>query len=159
MHDVGPFCREAGAGPGVVCLHSNASSSGQWRSLTDRLSTSFHVFAPDQYGSGKSPKWPSDRVSRLADEVELLEPVFARVGPSLALVGHSYGAALALMAAMTNPGRVCALALFEPTLFSVLDAETPTSNETDGIRYTVADASLALDRGDRDGAAARFIDY
>ena len=32
-----PFIREAGAGPGVVCLHSNASSSGQWRALMERL--------------------------------------------------------------------------------------------------------------------------
>lgn len=159
MHDVGPYFREAGAGPGVVCLHSNASSSGQWRSLMDSLSPRYHVLAPDLYGAGKSPEWPSDRVIRLADEVELLEPVFARAGPPLALVGHSYGAALALMAAMTNPSRVCALALFEPTLFSVLDAETPATNEADGIRHAVADASLALDRGDRDSAAERFIDY
>ena len=32
-----PFFREAGAGPGVVCLHSNASNSNQWRSLMDTL--------------------------------------------------------------------------------------------------------------------------
>ncbi len=31
-----PFFREAGTGPGVVCLHSNASTSGQWRGLMDR---------------------------------------------------------------------------------------------------------------------------
>ncbi len=33
-----PFFREAGAGPGVVCIHSNASTSGQWRGLMDLLS-------------------------------------------------------------------------------------------------------------------------
>ena len=32
-----PFVREAGSGPGVVCVHSNASSSGQWRGLMDLL--------------------------------------------------------------------------------------------------------------------------
>ena len=31
------FFREAGRGPGVVCLHSNASSSSQWRALMDGL--------------------------------------------------------------------------------------------------------------------------
>ena len=31
MHQLEPFFREAGAGPGVVCTHANASSSGQWR--------------------------------------------------------------------------------------------------------------------------------
>jgi pimeloyl-ACP methyl ester carboxylesterase len=90
-----PFCREAGAGPGVICLHSNASTSGQWRGLIDCLAPSFHVFAPDSYGAGKSPERPSDRVITLRDEVELIEPVLERAGDPLVLVGHSYGAAIA----------------------------------------------------------------
>jgi hypothetical protein len=31
------FFREAGDGPGVVCLHSNASSSSQWKPLMQHL--------------------------------------------------------------------------------------------------------------------------
>ena len=118
-----PYVREAGAGAGVVCLHSNASSSGQWRALLERLAPRFRVFAPDSYGSGKSPEWPSDRQIRLRDEVELIEPVLAAAGAPLALVGHSYGAAVALRAALDDPGRVRALAIYEPTLFALLDAE------------------------------------
>jgi pimeloyl-ACP methyl ester carboxylesterase len=140
-------------------LHSNASTSGQWRELMDRLSPSFRVLAPDCYGSGKSPEWPSDRVIQLRDEVAFLEPVFARAGSPLALVGHSYGAAVALIAAVTNPARVRALVLYEPTLFAIIDAEAPPPNDADGIRNAVADAGSALDAGDRDAAAERFIDY
>jgi pimeloyl-ACP methyl ester carboxylesterase len=154
-----PFFREAGAGPGIVCMHSNASTSGQWRSLLDLLAPKFHVLAPDSYGSGKSPEWPSDRVISLQDEVAFLEPVFAKAGAPLALVGHSYGAAVALIAALENPGCVRALALYEPTLFSLLDAEAPPPNEADGIRGAVAAASTALDAGNEDAAAERFIDY
>ena len=44
-----PFVREAGAGAGVVCLHSNASTSNQWRELMERLAPKFHVLAPDSY--------------------------------------------------------------------------------------------------------------
>ena len=117
---VGPFVREAGAGPGVVCLHANASTSGQWRGLMDRLATSFHVLAPDGYDAGRSPEWGSDRVIRLQDEVALIEPVLAAVGSPVRLVGHSYGGAIALMAAMANPSRVRSLVLYEPTLFSVI---------------------------------------
>jgi pimeloyl-ACP methyl ester carboxylesterase len=154
-----PFFREAGTGPGIVCVHSNASTSGQWRGLLDLLAPKFHVLAPDSYGSGKSPEWPSDRVISLHDEVAFLEPVFAKAGAPLALVGHSYGAAVALIAALENPGRVRALALYEPTLFSLLDAEVPPPNEADGIRGAVAAASAALDEGNQDAAAERFIDY
>lgn len=154
-----PFFREAGSGPGVVCLHANASSSAQWRGLLDMLAPSFHVFAPDGYGAGKSPQWPSDRVIQLADDAALLEPVLARAGSPLCLVGHSYGAAVALIAALANPGRVRALALYEPTLFALLEAESPSPNATAGIRQAVADASSALDAGDTDTAAQHFIDY
>jgi hypothetical protein len=51
------------------------------------------------------------------------------------------------------------MVLYEPIMFALLDAETPPPNEADGIRSAVADACLALDAGNPDGAAERFIDY
>jgi pimeloyl-ACP methyl ester carboxylesterase len=158
-----PFVREAGTepgvGPSVVCLHSNASGSSQWRELMEQLAPSYRVFAPDSYGSGKSPEWPSDREITLGDEVALIEPVLARAGRPLVLVGHSFGAAVALIAALADPSRVAALALYEPTLFSLIDADGPPPNEADGIRGAVAAATAALDAGDRERAAGHFIDY
>jgi pimeloyl-ACP methyl ester carboxylesterase len=159
MQPLSPFFREAGAGPGVVCLHANASSSSQWRALMDALAPRFRVLAADSYGAGRSPAWPTDRRVSLRDEAALLEPVFARVGEPFALVGHSYGAAVALVAALARPGRLRALALYEPTLFALLDAEAPPPNEADGIRMAVAGATAALDAGDLDGAAECFIDF
>jgi len=154
-----PYVRSAGAGPGVVCLHANASTSGQWRSLIDRLSGRYRVFAPDSYGAGKSPEWPSDRVISLRDEAALVEPVLAAAGTPFALVGHSYGAAVALRAALDAPRRLRALAVYEPTLFALVDAHTPPPNRVDGIRNTVAAAASALEAGNRDAAAEHFIDY
>ena len=148
-----PFFREAGSGPGVVCLHSNASSSAQWRGLMDALAPRFHVIAADSYGAGKTPH-PGRKVT-LRDEVELLEPLFAKAGDPFALVGHSYGGAIALVAALKYPQRVRALALYEPTLFSLV--EQP--NDVDGIR-NAADAAIALvNAGDPVGASRRFIDF
>jgi len=125
----------------------------------DLLAPRFHVYAPDSYDSGKSPRWPSDRIINLRDEVTLIEPVLRQAGSPLALVGHSYGAAVALIAALANPGRVRAMALYEPTLFALLDAEKPPPNEADGIRNAVAEAGVALDAGNPDAATERFIDY
>lgn len=159
MSPPAPFFREAGTGSGVVCIHSNASTSGQWRGLMDLLSPKFHVLAPDSYGSGKSPEWPSDRTITLRDEVALLEPVLAEAGSPLALVGHSYGGGVALVAAVMNPGRIRALALYEPTLFALIEQQGPSPNDADGIRNTVANASVALDAGNQDAAAEYFIDY
>lgn len=154
-----PFFREAGAGPGVVCLHANASSSSQWRALMDLLAPRFHVLAADTLGAGRSPPWPVGRRVSLQDELALLEPVLARAGSPCVLVGHSYGAAVALVAAASQPQRVRALALYEPTLFALLDAESAPPNEAEGIRGAVARAVAALDAGDPEGAARHFIDF
>lgn len=96
MRNLAPYVREAGAGPAVVCLHSNASSSSQWR---------------------------------------------------------------ALMAALTRPDRVRALAVYEPTLFALLEEEAPRQQAANGIRLAAADAAAAIAAGDHDAAAQRFIDY
>jgi pimeloyl-ACP methyl ester carboxylesterase len=85
--------------------------------------------------------------------------VLARAGTPLDLVGHSYGAAVALVAALQQPSRVRRLVLYEPTLFALVDADTPRPNDADGIRDAVARAGAALDAGDGDAAAAHFIDY
>lgn len=153
------FFREAGAGPGVVCLHSNASNSSQWRGLLDLLSPKYRVLAPDSYGAGKSADWASDRVIALKDEVDFIASVLAAAGDPFCLVGHSYGAAVALIAALAQPGRVRALALYEPTLFSLIDAVSPSPNDADGIRQTVHAAGRALDARNPDDAAKHFIDY
>jgi pimeloyl-ACP methyl ester carboxylesterase len=125
----------------------------------DRLAPDFHMLAPDSYGSGKSPDWHSDRVIRLQDEVEFIAPVLARAGTPLSLVGHSYGGAIALVAALRQPGRVRAVAVYEPTLFSLIEAEGPSPNDADGIRNTIVATSAALDAGNADAAAEHFIDY
>ena len=64
--------------PGVVCLHANASSSAQWRALTNRLAHDYRVFAPDTLGAGQGPAWPPDRAVMLRDEVALLERTIPR---------------------------------------------------------------------------------
>ncbi len=153
------FFREVGSGPSIVCLHSNASSLSQWRPLMDALAPKFHVLAADSYGAGKSPPWPTDRAIGLRDEVALLEPVFDQAGAAFSLVGHSYGAAIALIAAIEHPDRVQALVMYEPTLFALLDAESPQPNDAEGIREAVAGAVLALESHDSDDAARLFIDY
>jgi pimeloyl-ACP methyl ester carboxylesterase len=153
------FFREAGQGPGVVCLHSNASSSSQWRGLMEMLAPKFHVIAADQYGAGKSPAWAGKGLATLSDEAALLEPVLAHAGEPFALVGHSYGAAVALIAALKDPKRVRAMALYEPTLFALVEAASPQPNEADGICAAVARSIAALDGGDESAAAGHFIDY
>jgi pimeloyl-ACP methyl ester carboxylesterase len=156
---VGAHYRESGAGLGMVCLHASASSSGQWRPLMDRLAGRFHILAADLYGSGKSPAWPDARPMWLADEVALLAPVFAAAGPRFHLIGHSYGGAVALRAALTDPGRVESLVVFEPVLFSLLIAEDPAQAAAREITAIRDDTIAAVQTGNPGASGARFVDY
>ncbi len=159
MPGVKPYVREAGSGPAVICLHANASTSSQWRDLIELLSPTRRVLAPDLYGAGKSPDWPSRTEIALADELEFIEPVLASAGNPLTLVGHSYGGAVAMLAALRDPTRVSSLVLYEPTLFSIVDTDVPPPNGADGIRDILRASAAALDAGDRDSAAMHFIDF
>ena len=153
------YFREAGSGPAVVCLHSNASTSGQWRALMERLSGRFRVIAADAYGAGKSPDWPAGTPGWLDDELALLEPLFEGIEGRFHLVGHSYGAAVALKAALRYGERVRSLSVYEPTLFALLLAQDPSHPAAQGIREAATDSATAVERGDLNAAAERFIDY
>ncbi|HYD76443.1 alpha/beta hydrolase [Ramlibacter sp.] len=156
---ISPYVREAGAGPAVLCLHANASHSGQWRSLMDQLAGRYRVFAVDTYGAGKSPPTPPGRDLRLADEVELVHDLLASVPEGMHLVGHSYGAAIAFKAALMHRPRVRSLAVYEPTLFAMVDRDTPRPNGIEGIQQVVREGVASLARGDAEAAARAFIDF
>jgi len=125
----------------------------------ERLSAAYRVFAPDSLGAGKSPAWPVDRAVMLDDEVALLESVFAAAGNPFFLVGHSYGAPVALKAALGRPERIRALAVYEPTLFALLEEEAPGQEAANGIRSAAAASAIAIGAHDHAAAAQRFIDY
>ncbi len=154
-----PHFQEAGAGTSVVCIHSSASSSGQWRTLMERLAPRFRVLAVDLYGSGRTAPWPGDHPMYLDDQVALLDPVFQAAGGRFHLIGHSFGGAIALKAAFSNPGRVISLVLYELVLFSVLVADAPESAAAREILAVRDDTIRLVDQCDLDAAAERFVDY
>jgi len=154
-----PGYREAGQGPSVVCIHGSASSSGQWRSLMDRLSDRFRLIAPDLYGHGHTPPWPDRRGMHVDDEVDLLEPVFLSASDRFHLIGHSWGGAIALKAAVRYLPRLLSLVLFEPALWSLLIADDPCSAPARDIAANQDETQRLIDGRDYAGAAEYFIDY
>jgi pimeloyl-ACP methyl ester carboxylesterase len=88
-------CPVQGTGAPVVALHGSASSGGQWRSLVGYLEGSFQVLTPDLPGNGRSPAL-CPAASGLAPVADALDRVIARPGQPVHLVGHSFGAAVAL---------------------------------------------------------------
>ncbi|MGZ8567599.1 MAG: alpha/beta fold hydrolase [Actinomycetota bacterium] len=101
-----------GNGPGVLLLHGLASSSHIWDLVAPRLVPAMHVVAYDQRGHGRSGKPSSgygfERTS--ADAVA----VFRAAGLRRPLiVGHSWGANVALEVAVRHPQRIAGAVLID----------------------------------------------
>ena len=154
-----PFVRESGSGPTVVCLHSSASTSAQWRALAEHLSDRFRVLAVDLHGCGRTPAWTQPRPLGLDDEVALLEPVWRSAGPNFHIVGHSYGGAVALKAALRHAGRIASLVVYEPVMFGLLTALEPGSAAANEITAVRNDTLALVASNDLDAAACRFGAY
>jgi len=147
-----------GKRPAVVLLHSSASSSRQWERLAETLKPGFRVYPVDLHGHGKQPAWRGDSPFTLTDEAALVEPLLAEAG-SAHIVGHSYGAAVALKLATLHPERVRSLVAYEPVMFRWLIDETPRDRPVPEIVAVADSIRDRLAKGDEHSAARRFIDF
>jgi pimeloyl-ACP methyl ester carboxylesterase len=91
--------REYGSGPGVFLLHGGPGAPGYLAPVAEALSDSFHVIEPFQRGSGDEPLTVATHVDDLRDAIDAM----GEERP--AIVGHSWGAMLALAFAATFPER------------------------------------------------------
>ena len=151
----------AGSGETVLLLHSSASSSAQWRTLTEMLQARRRVLAPDLYGYGQTDRRPGLGSPGLAAEVALADAVLARDAEPIHLVGHSYGGAAALRFAVERPERLLSLTLIEPVAFHLLCGAPEGTAEHGLFREVAALAAEVTDSAKGDGrrGMARFIDY
>jgi pimeloyl-ACP methyl ester carboxylesterase len=148
-----------GRGRPVVLLHTSMGSKGQWRALVERMRRSHRLVAIDLHGYGSTPMPSSADRFTLHHEVALVDSVL-RVGllpgERFHLVGHSYGAAVALALAQARPHRLHSLTLFEPVSFHLLPAQHEARRELEQVGDDVARLRRG---GDGPRAAERFIDY
>jgi pimeloyl-ACP methyl ester carboxylesterase len=104
-----------------------------------------------------------DRAAWRPADAWTLEAEAARIAPLLHeardpvdLVGHSFGGAVALRAAMLCPKNVRSLTLYEPDLFHLLAADPSSAGEYRSI-VTVAQQLAELDDAGRAEEAARLL--
>jgi pimeloyl-ACP methyl ester carboxylesterase len=149
---------EAGEGPTVVLLHSSVSGNRQWRSLMEDLSPRRRAVAVNLFGYGATSPWPGERPQTLADQCDLVDPFVLGSDGGVALVGHSFGASVAMKAALRHPGRVRALVLLEPIPFRLLERAGRLEAYAE-IRALGDHVRARGAAGDWEGAAERFADY
>ena len=150
--------------PLAVCLHTSASSGRQWQELAATLDGRIRTITPDLVGYGKGDRYRRGGRFHLDQEVQnVLRQIKAETGKDngpLHLVGHSYGAAVALQIALTYPERVASLTLYEPAQFLLLFADglnSPEGREILALRKFMHE-NMKSPIG-RWSVAKKYIDY
>jgi pimeloyl-ACP methyl ester carboxylesterase len=138
---------EAGTGRPLVLLHAGIADRTMWSAhLAPLAAAGYRVVAPDLPGFGETPEGPGplapwEDVLGLLDELGIAEA---------ALVGDSFGAAVALRVAVVAPERARALALISARADAIAVSER---------LQAVWDAEeAAAERGDIDGAVQAVLD-
>jgi pimeloyl-ACP methyl ester carboxylesterase len=101
-----------GAGEPVVLVHGTTGSRADWAFVAPQLAAQFRVITYDRRGRGESGDGPDYSLEAEADD---LLAVLAWVGAPVHLVGHSFGARLAMLAQQSN-ADISTLVLYEPPL-------------------------------------------
>ena len=122
----------------IVCLHSSTATSNQWRSLQELMASRWEVLAPDLHGHGRSPDFAPSTRSALHADAAAVAALAGIGGRSVHLVGHSYGAAVALQIALRFPQQVQSLTLYEPVAFGLLAVDDAARGEIEDIAASVA---------------------
>lgn len=147
------FVRHWGqGGQPALLLHCSLAHSGAWdgvaRALADRLT----LTAPDLVGHGRGPA--RDAARDYHDHCTEVALAHLPDAPCH-LVGHSFGATVALRLALDHPGRVASLTLFEPVLFAAARGQPGWQAHCAGI----SGLGPLLDAGQREAAAALFLSH
>ena len=102
----------------IALIHCKLGKAGNWRKFLEALNTPVSPLLIELPGHGLAPDWDesreySDQALELALDEMPSEPI--------PLIGHSYGAALALRLAVERPYRVSSLILIEPVFFAAVE--------------------------------------
>ena len=138
------------AGAVAMLLHCSLAHAGAWEGVARDLADRCALLAPDLVGHGRGPARELDRdYHDHCTEVALGHLPDAPCH----LIGHSFGASIALRLALDHPARVASLTLFEPVLFAAAKGQPGWQKH----RASMAGLGPLLAAGDLDAAAAHFL--
>lgn len=134
----------------VVLLHALGEDSGDWNEVARALSGSWHVYAVDLRGHGRSD-WPGTySLPLLRDDVlRFLDALGLR---QVTLIGHSIGGAVAYLLAMQYPERVLRMVLEDPAPPWPRVPPTP-SRPTGPLSFDWAVTTLSVEASDPPASA------
>lgn len=147
----GIFCRRFGHGSRrILALHCTIAHSGAWRGLAGLMEEDATFVTPDMLSHGRSPDW--DRQGDYQDKCVAAAKPF--LSERMDVIGHSFGATIALRLAVAHPEKVRSLTMIEPVYFAVALQDAPALVKDHNAR--AAPFTKALADGD-DALGARLF--
>ena len=146
--------RYAGSGEPAVLLHCSLAHSGAWGGVMAGLADRLAMVAIDLPGHGETEFDPALDIQDQACETTIA--VLERMDGPAHLIGHSFGATVALRCAVTRPDLVASLSMYEPVYFSLLAAGNPAAYAREMVESEAFSKHLLA--GDRMQAAEAFLD-
>ncbi|MEX3016402.1 alpha/beta fold hydrolase [Gymnodinialimonas hymeniacidonis] len=137
-----------GAEPALL-LHCTLAHGGAWAGVARHLAHRLTMSAPDLLAHGAGPE--ADRNRDFHDQASEAAARHLPDAPAH-LIGHSFGATLALRLAVEAPERVRSLTLIEPVLFCAADGPGRAAHDAH-----FAPLAAAMTDGDLAEAARVFL--
>lgn len=157
--NVHPITRNSGKAP-VVALHSSASTGSQWKKLLEDMEGRYEVIAPDLPGYGNGRLKADDGQNNVAAAAGPVIRRIEKLGTPVHLVGHSFGAAIALKIALMRPDLIKSLCLYEPACFHILrDGDRADRDLYSGITDVAETMSSSARVGKPEKGMKHFIDF
>ena len=149
-----------GVGQDVVLVHGVLGDYRQWKSIGGALGRSHRVIAVSRRfhwpNRGPAADVPYTYEAQAADLDRLLQSL----GRPAHLVGHSYGAGVALLAALDHPALVKSLILIEPPFGSLVPVSAPELPAEEASRNSmVAALRASVEAGAPERASEGLIDW
>lgn len=157
------YSRAIGQGRPVIVLHGGPDfDHGYLLPELDRLGDAFRLVYYDQRGRGRSADNVQPQDVTLASDLDDIDRVRRHYGlDAVVLLGHSWGAVLAVEYALRNPTRVSHLILMNPAPVSVSDLAAVRKTYLERLgeamdRQRAILASAAYQAGDPEAVATRY---
>ena len=120
-------------GPPLILMHGMASTHLTWAFVLPELQEHFTVYAMDRRGRGESGVGGGTDYSMEREVEDVVAVIDSTDGP-VDLLGHSYGAILALEVALRRTDRVRRLVLYEGRIPLPEGAQRYPPEGVDGVR-------------------------
>ena len=163
---------EAGSGEPLVFVHGSASDYRTWHLQQETFAERFRVISYSRRYHWPNAPIPNGADYSMAEHIADLRAVLQALGAAPAhLVGHSYGAFVALLLAQRSPNSSAPSSLAEPPVITLFVSSTPKPLELLKLLATrprtaaaiiklgatgIGPATAAAERGDMEEAMRLF---